>query len=302
MRRKSNKFKARNNTVIIVFFIILCSLVYTGYTYFSKVDVQAKENQVLQAKTEKIKEKDKEDKQAKDFRTKAANAAATYDIQKISDISSGRAAKDGKKIAFLTFDDGPSTTVTPKVLDILKNYNIKATFFTIGNLIESNYSSEELIKRIFNEGHAIGNHSYSHDMKRLYPHNKLDVNAFMTELEKTNNILKDILGQDFNARAIRMPGGYTSRVYYNDPNLTELNTELKQKDLYSIDWNAYIFDAEGKKKTAPELVEAFKQNVGTQEKIVVLMHDTYGKKNTAKALPQIIDYLKTKGYEFKIIK
>ena len=302
MRRKSKKFKSRGNTVIIVFFVIVCTLVYTGYTYFSEMDVQAKENQVVQAKAQKIKEKDKEDKRAKDLRTKAANAAATYDIQKISDISSGRGVKDGKKIAFLTFDDGPSTTVTPQVLDVLKNNNIKATFFTVGNLIESNNSSKELIKRIFKEGHAIGNHSYIHDMKRLYPHNKLDVNAFMTELEKTNNILKDILGQDFNARAIRMPGGYMSRVYYNDPNLTELKTKLKEKDLYSIDWNSYIYDAEGKKKTAPELVEAFKQDVGTQEKVVVLMHDTYGKENTAKALPEIIDYLKTNGYEFKIIK
>ncbi|MBW9149823.1 polysaccharide deacetylase, partial [Clostridium sp. CM028] len=83
---------------------------------------------------------------------------------------------------------------------------------------------------------------------------------------------------------------------------TELNAKLKEKDMYSIDWNAYIFDAEGKNKTAPELVEAFKKDVGTQEKIVVLMHDTYGKEETAKALPEIIDYLKINGYEFKIIK
>jgi len=243
-----------------------------------------------------------ESKEGKDLRLKASNYAPTYDIQKIADISSGRGAKDGKKIAFLTFDDGPSTTVTPKVLDVLKNNNVKATFFTIGRYIESNNLSRELIKRIFKEGHAIGNHSYSHDMKTLYSHNKLDVSTYMAELEKTNNILKGILGQDFNARAIRMPGGYNSRVYHNDPNLIKLNVKLKEKDLYSIDWNAYIFDAESKKKTTSELVEAFKHDVGTQEKIVVLMHDTYGKENTAKALPEIINYLKTNGYEFGIIK
>ena len=250
-------------------------------------------------KTQKIKE---EAKEAKDLSIKAAKVAATYDIQKVSDISSGRGVKDGKKIAFLTFDDGPSTTVTPKVLDVLKSNNVKATFFTVGRYIESKNSSRELIKRIFREGHAIGNHSYSHDMRKLYPHNKLNVSTYMGELEKTNNILKGILGQDFNARAIRMPGGYNSRVYYNDPNLIELNAKLKEKYLYSIDWNASVFDAESKKRTAPELVEAFKHDVGTQEKIVVLMHDTYGKENTAKALPEIIDYLKTNGYEFGIIK
>ncbi|MBW9145775.1 polysaccharide deacetylase [Clostridium sp. CM027] len=302
MRIKSNKFKTIRNTVIIVFSIILCALFYTGYTWVSEVNVQAKGNQVLQAKAQEIKEKDEADKKAKDLNTKAANAAADYDIQKVSDISSGRGVKDGKKIAFLTFDDGPSTTVTPQVLDVLKDNKIKATFFTVGNLIESNNSSKELIKRISKEGHSIGNHSYSHSMKTLYPHNRLDVSIYMAELEKTNNILKDILGQDFNARAMRMPGGYMSRVYYDDPNLTELNAKLKEKDMYSIDWNAYIFDAEGKNKTAPELVEAFKKDVGTQEKIVVLMHDTYGKEETAKALPEIIDYLKINGYEFKIIK
>lgn len=299
MKSKSNKFKTIRNTVIVVLFIVVCSLFYTGYTYFCKTEIQVKENHVLQAKAQEINGKDKADK---DLSTKVANAADTYDIQKISDISSGRGVKDGRKIAFLTFDDGPSTTVTPQVLDVLKNNNIKATFFTVGNLIESNNSSKEIIKRIFKEGHAIGNHSYSHEMKILYPHNKLDVNTFMTELEKNNNILKDILGQDFNASAMRMPGGYMSRVYYDDPNLVELNAKLKEKDMYSIDWNAYIFDAEGEKKTAPELVEAFKQSVGTKEKIVVLMHDTYGKEDTAKALPEIIAYLKTSGYEFKIIK
>ncbi|MBX4259626.1 polysaccharide deacetylase [Clostridium estertheticum] len=304
MIKESKKFKRRRKIVAIMF-IILCSLVYTRYAYSYKMEVKAKENHVLQVKAQTVLEKSREEKAASaaiELRARVANAANTYDIQKTSDIAKGKGVKDGKKIAFLTFDDGPSTTVTPKVLDILKNNNIKATFFTLGNAIESNNSSKELIKRIAKEGHALGNHGYSHDMKIIYPHNKLDVNVFMAEIEKTNNILESILGQDFNARAIRMPGGYMSRVYYHDPNLTELNAKLKEKDLYSIDWNAYVFDAEGKKKTSPELVEAFKENVGTQEKIVVLMHDTYGKESTAEALPEIIDYLKTSGYEFKIIK
>ncbi|MBZ9607202.1 polysaccharide deacetylase [Clostridium estertheticum] len=283
MRRKSNDFNTTSSTVSIVFFIVLCSLFYTSYTWFSKGAKAAKAANATNA-------------------TNAANVAADYDIQKISAIASCKGEKDGKKMAFLTFDDGPSTTVTPQVLDVLKNNNIKATFFTVGKFIESNNSSKEIIKRIFKEGHAIGNHSYSHSLKTLYPHNRLDVSTYMAEIEKTNNILKDILGQDFNDRAIRMPGGYMSRVYYKDPKLIELNAKLKEKDLYSIDWNAYIFDAEGKKKTAPELVEAFKESVSTQEKVVVLMHDTYGKEETVKALPEIIDYLKINGYEFKIIK
>lgn len=98
-----------------------------------------------------------------------------------------------------------------------------------------------------------------------------------------------------------MPGGYMSREYYKDPNLAELNNRLKDKDIYSIDWNAYDFDSEGKKKNAQELLKEVKKSVGTKEKVVILMHDTYSKEETAKALPQIIEYLRNQGYEFKTL-
>ncbi|APM39514.1 polysaccharide deacetylase family protein [Clostridium kluyveri] len=224
-----------------------------------------------------------------------------YDAQKVKDILDNNFESDGEKIAFLTFDDGPSTSVTPQILDTLKNYDVKATFFLIGQNIQTNERSKELVKQIFEDGHAIGNHTYSHNMRKLYPGNKLDVDYLMGEVEQTDTDIRNIVGQGFNTRILRLPGGYMSRVYYNDPNLNEFNERLKEKNMYSIDWNAYDFDAEGRWKNSEELLECVKESVGTKEKVVILMHDTYGKEETAKALPQIIEYLRTQGYEFKTI-
>ncbi|MBV7271449.1 polysaccharide deacetylase [Clostridium sp. PL3] len=219
----------------------------------------------------------------------------------VKDILDNKGKNDGEKIVFLTFDDGPSVTVTPKILDVLKNYNVKATFCLIGKEINASEGSKNLVKRIFKEGHALANHTYSHNLKSLYPQNKTDVEYFMEEVEKTNSAIKSIVGQDFNTRVLRMPGGYMSRKYYSDPNLEEFNAKLEEKGMYSIDWNAYDFDSEGSKKYAAELLNEVIKSVGAKEKVVLLMHDTYGKEETAKALPQIIEYLKRQGYEFRTL-
>lgn len=226
----------------------------------------------------------------------------SYDVEKVSEILQNNFQSDGKKIAFLTFDDGPSTTVTPQVLDILKSNDVKATFFLVGSNIERNGQSKSLVARILQDGHAIGNHTYTHDLKILYPGNKVDPNKYMEEVTETNNAISGVIGQDFKTRATRMPGGYMSRVYYKDPNLSAFNAVLKENNMYSIDWNAYDGDAEGKRKNAEELLQEVKNSVGNKEKVVLLMHDTYGKEETAKALPEIIKYLKDQGYEFRTIK
>lgn len=209
--------------------------------------------------------------------------------------------EDGKKTVYLTFDDGPSTTVTPKILDTLKNYNVHATFFLLGQMIEENPGSQNIVKRIFNEGNSIGNHSYSHSLKLLYPNNVLNINQFMNEVDRTSSVLKSILGQAFSTRIIRMPGGRVSRVYYKDPNLAKFDNVLKQRGLVSIDWNAYDHDSEKVKEFAPQLINHVENEASNHNKVVILMHDTYSKEETAKALPSIIEYFKSKGYEFKTL-
>ncbi|WP_068501200.1 polysaccharide deacetylase family protein [Paenibacillus kribbensis] len=209
---------------------------------------------------------------------------------------------DGKKVVYLSFDDGPSLTVTPKILDVLKEENVKATFFLVGKAAEENEGAKHIIKRMVKEGHAIGNHTYSHDYSYLYPNQSVNSNIFMNDIEKTNQILKQILGQDFSTRVIRFPGGHMTW-QRKDPNgMVVLDKALQDKDYHQVDWNVLPKDAEGATKNAEELIREFKRSMGTREKAVVLMHDTYGKEETAKALPEIIAYLKKQGYEFKTIK
>ncbi|MGG5461016.1 polysaccharide deacetylase family protein [Clostridium sp. B9] len=208
---------------------------------------------------------------------------------------------DGKKVAYLTFDDGPSTTNTQNVLDVLDKYGVKGTFFVMGKSIEKNEESKNLLKEIAEKGHAIGNHSYSHDYRYLYPNRSMNVSNIMDEFNKTNEAMKSVLGEDFNTKVVRFPGGYWS---WKDR--TPMKEKMVETGIENIDWNALNGDAEGKKKNADELYNYFVNSVellgDKADSVVVLMHDTYGKEETVKSLPKIIEYLKGKGFEFKSIK
>ncbi|BCZ47312.1 hypothetical protein psyc5s11_33790 [Clostridium gelidum] len=204
---------------------------------------------------------------------------------------------DNKKVVYLTFDDGPSETVTPSILNTLKKENVQATFFVLGKSIDESETNKKLLKQEVTEGHAIGNHTYSHDYKYLYPNNSVNTNNFMLDINKTNASLKKVLGEDFSTRAIRFPGGHMSW-----KNTDQIDKIMKEKDYHCIDWNALSKDAEGPHKNAAQLTEEVKKTVGNKIKVVLLMHDTYGKEETAKALPGIIAYLKNQGYEFRTFK
>jgi peptidoglycan/xylan/chitin deacetylase (PgdA/CDA1 family) len=209
---------------------------------------------------------------------------------------------DGKKVVYLTFDDGPSETVTPQILDTLKAENVHATFFLIGKYIDRDQASKDLVKREFDEGNAIGNHTYSHDYNYLYPNGKINLDRCMSDFEKTNQSLKNILGQDFSTRAVRFPGGQMTWDKKDPAGAKAMDDALHAKDMHQIDWNALSGDAEGAPKNAEQLTQEVIKTVAGRQKAIILMHDTYGKEETAKALPGIIEYLKGQGYEFKIIK
>lgn len=204
---------------------------------------------------------------------------------------------DNKKAVYLTFDDGPSETVTPEILRILKEEDVKATFFVVGKTIESSDKSKSLLKQELKEGHSIGNHTYSHNYDYLYPNRSVNATNFMEEIDKTNTIIKSVLGEDFKTNIIRFPGGHMSW-----KNTSEVDSIMQSENYHYIDWNSLSKDAEGAKKNASELFEEVKKSAGEKMRVVVLMHDTYGKEETAKALPDIIKYFKAKGYEFRTIQ
>lgn len=222
----------------------------------------------------------------------------SFDAQIIeSKLSKYDSSMDGEKVVFLTFDDGTSKTVTPEILNILKEENVKATFFLTGNTIEGGGDdAKELVRRELREGHAIANHSYSHDYQYLYPNRTLNLENFINDFKKNEELLKSILGENFSTKVIRCPGGLMSW-----KGMDELRAYLSENDMASIDWNALNADAQGKKKSASELVEYAKETSKDKDMVVLLMHDTYGKEETAKALPEIIKYYKSNGYKFKTL-
>lgn len=209
---------------------------------------------------------------------------------------------DGKKVVYLTFDDGPSETVTPLILDVLKAEKVHATFFVVGKSVDESNITKSLIKREVEEGHALGNHTYSHNYNYLYPNKTINVDNFMADINKTSESLKSILGEKFSTRAIRFPGGHMTWKSKDSRGMEAMDSAMKEKDYHQVDWNALSKDAEGAPKNAEQLKQELIKTVTGREKAVVLMHDTYGKEETAKALPEMIKYLKEQGYEFRTMK
>ena len=121
----------------------------------------------------------------------------SYDAKKVSDaLRNYNYNNDGKKIVFLTFDDGTSTTVTPQILKTLKDEGVHATFFITGeNLENGGKKAEDLLKQELAEGHAIANHSWTHDYHILYPNRTLNLDNFLADFKKTDDLLKKVLGK-----------------------------------------------------------------------------------------------------------
>jgi peptidoglycan/xylan/chitin deacetylase (PgdA/CDA1 family) len=194
-----------------------------------------------------------------------------------------------EKEAFLTFDDGPTKGITSEILDILKQKQVKATFFVIGKMVESN---KDILLREKEEGHAIANHSFSHDYKYLYA----DPNNFVEDINKADAELKNIL-EGYNSKLIRFPGGSFGK------ELEIYRQAITDAGYHYIDWNSLNGDAEGKGNWPVEkLVQNIKATSAGKNRLVILMHDAPLKQTTVQALPQIIDYLKSQGYSFKTLE
>ena len=290
----SRKVNLKKSLLLLIAFVTIIGVFSTTWAY---VDNQRR-IKAEQIRIEEEKRKAEEEKKKYTVGVSHDGKKYSYDANIVAEkLSKYDYSNNGEKIVFLTFDDGTSKTNTPKVLDILKEEGVKATFFLTGQNIE--YGGEEarnLVKREFDEGHAIANHSYTHDVKKLYPNRVLDIDAFKADFEKNDKMLKDILGKYFSTRVIRCPGGYGSW-----KGMEPLDEYLSENNMVSIDWTSLNADAEGKRKNAKELTEyAIKTSKG-KEMVVLLMHDTYGKEETVKALPGIIKYFKDNGYEFKTL-
>lgn len=198
--------------------------------------------------------------------------------------------KSTEKIAYLTFDDGPSTQITPLILETLENYNIKATFFLLGQNV-ARYP--ELVKEEYREGHYLANHSYTHVYDKIYS----SVQAVLDEYNRTEQAIKNALdNQEYETHLFRFPGGSGGTKYKNVK--SEAKIALANNNIAYIDWNALTNDSVGN-PTEESIMQNLKDTVGNKNSVVILMHDSSTKKLTAKTLPNVIEYLQGQGYSFK---
>lgn len=189
------------------------------------------------------------------------------------------------KTAYLTFDDGLEGKVTPQILDILKLYNVKATFFIVGNTVSKN---KDILKRLVDEGHSVGNHSYTHRKDIIYS----NVESFVQELAKTTKAIYDVTG--ITTRLFRPPYGapYIRKQEYKDA-LAQYKIVL---------WNVDSMDSRVKGITSAAIAAEVKRQVQGKKEATILFHNTSAKEETAKALPEIIQYLLDNGYNIESLK
>ena len=191
-----------------------------------------------------------------------------------------------EKVCYLTFDDGPSNN-SEEILDILKKYDIKATFFLIGSEIHED--NRAIIERIAKEGHAIGLHSNIHDFDKLY----VGVDACVQDFEAQHEQLKEEYGID--TKIFRFPGG-SACSYMNGQRQSYIST-MRKKGYVGFDWHVSGEDSYGN-PTVWSIQKNIFENVEDYRKPIILLHDINITDATVDALPGIIERIREMGYEF----
>lgn len=241
-KRKRNNLNVKRCALIAIAAVLVIVVGFKGVnatTAFIEEKRQERIEMQKKAEAERLEEerKRKEEEEAKKKMVGVTYEGKkyTYDAKKIEEkLAKYDYSNDGKKMVFLTFDDGSSTTVTPEILKILKENDVRATFFVTGENIErGGKKAEDLIKESFEYGNAIANHSYTHNYKYLYPGRTLNLDNFLADFNKTDELLKKILGPYFSTRVIRCPGGHMSW-----KGMDQLDNYLNENNMASIDWNA----------------------------------------------------------------
>ncbi len=202
---------------------------------------------------------------------------------------------NGKTI-YLTFDDGPSS-VTDDILAVLDQYNIKATFFTLG------YGSKETYQKLANDGHAIGVHSYSHDYDTIYA----SMENFQNDVTSLRNLLQEYTGQEIFL--YRFPGGSNNEVHQAAGNMkmADFVDYINSIGMKYVDWNASSSDAAYVTGDVDVLYESASADISywgeetDQDTIVLLMHDAETKTTGPEMLKKLIPEFLGKGYAFDCI-
>ncbi|WP_297520006.1 polysaccharide deacetylase family protein [uncultured Clostridium sp.] len=236
---------------------------------------------------------------------KSANSYAVP-VNQVALMVSGH-SKIKQKEVFLTFDDGPSINNTPKILKILKDNGVHASFYVIGDHMKNNGPIQNIVRQEIMDGDAVGDHTFTHQLDKLYPivngTSTVNVPTFMTQINDCKDLEHFVLGPHFDTRTLRLPGGYMSRVYYKDPHLAEFNKALDQEGWTAMDWTSDSGVAATTREISPAaMLAASTKGWKDMPQDVILCHDAGAKTDTVKGLQGVITFFKDHGYKFMVIK
>jgi len=221
-----------------------------------------------------------------------AGASAGETADGNSDAASGPANTVPEKVAYITIDDGPTRSITPGILDVLKEYDVPATFFVLPH-----DNVDDLYIRILDEGHEIGNHTYSHVYSKLYKSGGLEV--FKDDVLEAYEFMLTNFG--YETTSFRFPGGSMGRsaniIGPRQALLDELGYRYFNWHIDSGDARADIPD-----RSAAALTRNVLDNTRGRDHVIILMHDSAGKGSTLAALPKIIEGLREQGYAFGVLR
>lgn len=285
MRKKTHtKLSVFKLTQLILLLIFLFSVSHIIIAQAKVLKVKSENNKLTKQITEM---KTTNEKLTQDNKTLLSSIEDKKNVyqEKLSNV----------KIAYLTFDDGPSKN-TLDILATLKKYDVKATFFVNGHP-----SMKSLYTKIANDGHALANHTYSHDYKYVYasPEN------FKADIKKLDKFLTEVTGQE-PTHIIRYPGGSNNTVSrkYGGRNIMKEVIKTMDKEGYTyFDWNVDSTDASTYCQVESKIVDSVLRESDSAKdgKAVILMHDLGPKVTTVQALPEIIEGLKQRGFIFDVL-
>ena len=193
------------------------------------------------------------------------------------------ATNKAANVIYLTFDDGPSYR-TPEVLQILREENVKATFFVIGGDSEQR---RQWMRDIVSEGHTLAMHTYTHEYTEIYA----SVEAYLEDMYRIFSLIKDATG--VTPTHFRLPGGSING--YNYEISQKILTEMLRRGFIPYDWN--ISSGDTAADSSSEILYNVLRGSGVSRG-VVLMHDSIAKYDTVAALPSIIQELRNRGFTF----
>lgn len=193
------------------------------------------------------------------------------------------------KVCYLTFDDGPSAR-TPEVLEILEQYNVKATFFVVGKDTEQ---SKQWMRDIVDAGHTLGVHSFTHNYRKIYD----SVEAYLDDFAQEYDLIEEATGAA--PQIFRFPGGSINA--YNGHIYQEIVAEMTRRGFVYFDWNRANGDAVRNSPSAAVLARNALDKLGASSRVIVLMHDSKSHANTVNALPAVIEGYQSAGYTLEAL-